>query len=422
MTDTLKSPDTPPKGRETPAGPGVLIGETRALDPETRQPCPARIVERDGAVFLEKTLNSGKVKHIMVERDAAFYRRFADADMTGRHRIQNNFFYVTSRCNLKCPVCYEGKRQIKEPSLEMLCAKLPKMNGHRVALCGAEPTCRDDLPNLIRAINRRHAPILMTNGLKLADMKYLRSLREAGLDHVVFSMNGLNEEVFHRINGQALLDVKLQALENMEKLNMHVALSATITRGVNEDQIKPLLDLEKQHRSICQVRIRSMAEVGDYVEGSQFCMSELVKLVFKQGGIDYEMWLKQQDFYDQLGRAFGIDYLRPRLCAMRADLDQDLVPLLADRTRQEWEETVMKKPRLVAKLLQSFGLKYAFQYLLSQTTGYRGLPYPEFRFVTMRVWPTLDTMDLNLNKRCSSVYHREGDALPFCLSNVLSNE
>ena len=150
--------------------------------------CPARVVERDGSVFLEKSLASGRTQSVLVERDAAFYKRFASAELTGKHRIMNHFFYVTSRCNLKCPVCFEGMRDIEEPSLDVLKAELEKLRGTRVALCGAEPTCRGDLPELIRAVNRRNTAVLMTNGIRLADMKYLRSLRDAGLCYVILEV------------------------------------------------------------------------------------------------------------------------------------------------------------------------------------------------------------------------------------------
>ena len=409
------------KCQEAATGPGVLLGETRALDPETKQPCPARIIERDGAVFLEKTLSSGKTQSVMVENDAEFYKRYANPKLAGKLRIVNNFFYVTSRCNMKCKVCYEGMREVEEPSLEKLCAQLPKMRGVRVALCGAEPTCRDNLPELIRIINKRHVALLMTNGLKLADMKYLRSLREAGLTYVIFSLNALDDDIFRRTNDQALLDVKLKALDNLEQLGMSVALSATITRGLNEDQIGPLLDLETQKKSIYQVRFRSMAEVGCYVEGGQFFMSEFLKLICHQGGIDYDLLLRQQDFFDHVGRTLGVDYLRPRLCAVRADLDKYHVPLASDRDWQHWDNAVMKKPRLILKMLQTYGLKYASQFALGLMTRLNNPPHPKFLRITVRAWPNLDTIDLNLNQRCSSVYHRDGNVQPFCLSNIQTN-
>ena len=405
-------------------GPGVLLGETRALDPETRQPCPTRIVERNGAVFFDKALSSGKTQSALVEPDADFYKRFAYTEPVGKRRILNHYFYTTSRCNLKCPVCYEGMRDVEEPSLETLCAQLPKRRGARVGLCGAEPTCRDDLPELIRAVSKRHAVMLMTNGLKLADMKYVRSLKEAGLNYVIFSMNGLNDDVFRRINGQALLDIKLKAMDNLEQLGISSILSATITRGLNEDQIGPLLELEKQKKCILQVRFRSMVEVGRHIEGGQYYMSELIKLICQEAGIDYDLWLKHQDFYDHLGRTLGLNHIRPRLCAMRADMDLDLVPFESDRNWQEWNEALFKKPRLIAKLLHNYGIQYAFRAVvgLLDSRKYTYNHHSNFRRIGVRVWPNLDTIDLNFDqKRCTAVYRRDGKVQPFCLANILNN-
>lgn len=384
--------------------------------------CPARVVERDGSVFLEKSLASGRTQSVLVERDAAFYKRFASAELTGKHRIMNHFFYVTSRCNLKCPVCFEGMRDIEEPSLDVLKAELEKLRGTRVALCGAEPTCRGDLPELIRAVNRRNTAVLMTNGIRLADMKYLRSLRDAGLCYVILAMNGLNDDVYRRTNGEALLEAKLRALNNLEQTGMIVFLSATITRGVNEDQIGPLLDLEKQMKCVVQLRFRSMAEMGSYIEGGQFFMSEIVKVICRQGGIEYDLWLKQQDFLDHLGRTVGIDHIRPRLCAMRAEMDNELVPFAAGRDWRAWDKALMKKPRVVAELIRKWGPIYAFKFVLDTIRGgYRYTPHPDFRRISVRVWPSLYTMDFGLNRRCTSLYVRDGEVLPFCMSNCLRN-
>ena len=358
---------------------------------------------------------------MQVEKDADFYRRYSLPDLTGRHRIINHFLYVTSRCNLRCPVCYEGQREVAEPTLESLMSAIAGLHGARVLLCGAEPTCRDDLPELIRAINRENGAILMTNGLRLADRNYARSLLDAGLDHVIFSMNGLDDEVYRRLNGTSLLDVKLKALDNMEELGMYVFLSATITRGVNENQIKPLLDLEKERKCVLQVRLRSMAEVGDHLEAGQFCMSEFLKLVCREGGIDYGRWLRQQDFFDHLGRALGVDHVRPRLCAMRADLDRNFVPLASERSWEEWNEMALKKPRLVAKLVTTWGPAFLVRHAMSLRKRYRYALHPGIRRVALRVWPTLDTMDLQLNRRCTSLYYRDGKVEPFCLCNTLEN-
>ncbi|MBW1846532.1 MAG: hypothetical protein JRJ27_05160, partial [Deltaproteobacteria bacterium] len=115
MTGLLKTLNKSENQQKVQAESGVLLRGTRSLDPETGQPCPARVVEKGGAVYLERTLSSGKTQCSLVESDADFYKRFGHVDRAGKYRILNHFFYVTSQCNLKCPVCFEGMREVEEP-------------------------------------------------------------------------------------------------------------------------------------------------------------------------------------------------------------------------------------------------------------------------------------------------------------------
>ena len=399
----------------------TIIRETTALDPETRRPCPARVLEEDGRIFLEKDLGSGKVQRVLVEPDADFYKRYADPVMTGKHVIMNHFFYVTSRCNLKCPVCYEGNQALEEPTLDDLRRVLPTLHRARILLCGAEPTCREDLPELIRAINEQNTAVLMTNGIRLADPEYVRRLREAGLGYVILAINGLDDEVFRRTNGRPLLDVKLKALENLGREHIVAHLSATITRGINEDQVGPLISLARRAENVFQIRFRGMAEVGRFIEGGRpFFMSELTKLICRNGGIDYGLWLRHQDFLDRLGRALRNDHIRPRLCAMRAEVDEAGVPLASDRDWRERENAALEKPRLVAGLVRAWGAGYTLGYIADSIRGrHRYTRHPRFLRVSVRVWPNPDTIDLDIDRRCTSVYLRGGERERFCLSNCL---
>ncbi len=398
----------------------TIIRETTALDPETRRPCPARVLEEDGRIFLEKDLGSGKVQRVLVEPDADFYKRYADPVMTGKHVIMNHFFYVTSRCNLKCPVCYEGNQALEEPTLDDLRRVLPTLRHARVLLCGAEPTCREDLPELIRAVNERNTAVLMTNGIRLADPDYVRRLREAGLGSVILAINGLDDEVYRRTNGRPLLDIKLKALENLGREDITAHLSATITRGINEDQIGPIISLARRMKNVFQVRFRGMAEMGRYIKSEPFFMSELTKLVCRNSGIDYGLWLRHQDFLDRLGRALRNDHIRPRLCAMRTEVDAAGIPLASDRDWRKWENAALEKPRLVAGLIRAWGIGYTLRYIADAVRGaYRYTRHPDFLRVSVRAWPVPDTMDLDLDRRCTSVYLRGGERERFCLSNCL---
>jgi len=87
-------------------------------------------------------------------------------------------------------------REHKEPSLEALQSELLKLKNTRIFMCGAEPTCRGDLPEVIKASARYNTTFLMARGIRLADMDYTHSLKEAGLHAAILAFNGLNDEIY----------------------------------------------------------------------------------------------------------------------------------------------------------------------------------------------------------------------------------
>lgn len=65
----------------------------------------------------------------------------------------------------------------------------------QITFTGGEATLRDDLPDLIsRAESNGQVCGLLTDGLKLADKKYLDLLLQTGLDHVLFILQPDNSE------------------------------------------------------------------------------------------------------------------------------------------------------------------------------------------------------------------------------------
>ena len=64
-----------------------------------------------------------------------------------------------------------------------------------VTFTGGEPTLREDLPALIAHAEKNGQVCgLLTDGLKLADKKYLRTLLQTGLDHLLFLLQPDNEK------------------------------------------------------------------------------------------------------------------------------------------------------------------------------------------------------------------------------------
>jgi hypothetical protein len=156
---------------------------------------------------------------------------------------------VTNRCNLSCPVCFaDSGPATAEPGLDeieqgyrMLLATGGKPN---IQLSGGEPTLRHDLPEIIALARSLKFPFVQvnTNGIRLAeDATYVRRLKEAGLGCVFLQFDGVDDDVYRRLRGVALLDKKLTAIRNCAEQQVGVVLVPTLVPGVNTSQIGEII-------------------------------------------------------------------------------------------------------------------------------------------------------------------------------------
>ena len=58
---------------------------------------------------------------------------------------------------------------------------------------------------------------------------------------VHLQFDGFDDEVYQKIRGQKLLDIKFQALNNLKKLGLSVDLKVTVVKGVNEKEMSKIL-------------------------------------------------------------------------------------------------------------------------------------------------------------------------------------
>jgi len=113
---------------------------------------------------------------------------------------------ITYRCNNECLHCYAGgSRESKELTAEewfRVMDRLLKLGIPHVVFTGGEPTLRDDLPRLIGYTQENGLVSgLVTNGRRLKEDAYFRSLIDAGLDHVQITLESHDPEVHDKITG-----------------------------------------------------------------------------------------------------------------------------------------------------------------------------------------------------------------------------
>ena len=157
---------------------------------------------------------------------------------------------LTHRCNLRCPVCFAAAGEDGAPDLSLaeIERQYEDLMAHggpfNIQLSGGEPTVRDDLPTIIRMGREKGFSFfqLNTNGLRLAaEDGYAKELKEAGLDTVFLQFDALDDGVYQILRGRTLLAEKLRCIENCAEASLGVVLVPVIARGVNEDQVGPVL-------------------------------------------------------------------------------------------------------------------------------------------------------------------------------------
>jgi len=111
-------------------------------------------------------------------------------------------FALTTRCNLRCRSCVIWQR---EPADELGVAEIAELAGVladlgciQVSLGGGEPALREDLPEVVAAIQARGIRTrVLSNGVALTPA-VARALLDAGLREVSFSLDSLRPEVQER--------------------------------------------------------------------------------------------------------------------------------------------------------------------------------------------------------------------------------
>ena len=203
---------------------------------------------------------------------------------------------VTHRCNMQCKNCYIPNREIPDMDKEWLYGILKRLPSRtRIRLIGAEPTMREDLPEIISNIRKlKHLPILVTNGLKLSNLSYLKKLKESGLRSVYLSFSGgFDESAYLAIDDMQCAKPKIRALENLLAENMYITLGMILVRGINELQVEKVFQYVQNVRQIYELHIRSVGKLGRYMQTESCTLDEMIQMVARVLGVSRE-WIYSQ--------------------------------------------------------------------------------------------------------------------------------
>ena len=205
---------------------------------------------------------------------------------------------ITRRCNLECPHCFASasvRDKPVDPPLEQVLgwvADIASTGKAFLQLSGGEPTLRDDLPQIVRHARDKGCSYvqLNSNGLRLAnDEAFVRELAEAGLSFVFLQFDGTTNDIYRKMRGAPLLNIKRKAIELCGKYNIGVTLVPTIVPNVNTNDIGNILRFAVQHSPFVRgVHFQPVSYFGRFPEppsdNQRITLPEVYNAIVQQAG------------------------------------------------------------------------------------------------------------------------------------------
>jgi radical SAM protein with 4Fe4S-binding SPASM domain len=156
------------------------------------------------------------------------------------HQCSTVHFYVTNRCNLECPFCFNDSSpsgrngqhfELSADDWIDLACKVAEINPNAaISVSGGEPLLRKDIREIINGISQNNLSIrLITNGT-LCDEAMAQFLSKIPRLKVQVSIDSLLSEENEKTRGTGSLDKALAAVLRMIDAGINVRITSTVTR------------------------------------------------------------------------------------------------------------------------------------------------------------------------------------------------
>ena len=231
----------------------------------------ARIVERDGKIYMEKDCSRHGHFEDLMAVDSEFLKRMEKLypgrdfrmakDNLHQHGTSSIQFGrgavltvdLTNRCNMMCNPCFMDANQVGyvheltwEDIRELLdnAISIKPRRQLSVQFSGGEPTISPYFLDAVAYAKQLgyQSTQAASNGIRFAqEPEFAKKAKQAGLRLVYLQFDGVgNENNQHRKVGN-LYDVKLRALQNLKAAGIDVTLVVTVVNTVNNHQVGPIV-------------------------------------------------------------------------------------------------------------------------------------------------------------------------------------
>jgi radical SAM protein with 4Fe4S-binding SPASM domain len=154
--------------------------------------------------------------------------------------VSGGWLTVNRVCNLRCPWCYGSPTQFDPKatmSLDLAKNLLDLMGGlsiKNVIILGGEPTIYPHLSGVLKhASSLGINPVVVTNGLRLADIRFANELETLGLREITISVKTTDGKEYDELapGRNGVLSEVCLAVQNAKKARLGTNISITLVRS-----------------------------------------------------------------------------------------------------------------------------------------------------------------------------------------------
>ncbi|WGH74322.1 radical SAM protein [Tenacibaculum tangerinum] len=258
---------------------------TLSLCPECLKRVDAKIVFEDDKVYMLKRCREHGNSRVLIADDIEFYKSIRNynkpSEMPYTFNTKTDYgcpydcglcpdheqhscltvVEVTDRCNLTCPTCYAGSSPTygRHRTLDEVKAMLDAVVKNEkepdvVQISGGEPTIHPQFWEILdyaKSLPIRHL-MLNTNGIKIAkDIAFTERLKGYTPDFEIYlQFDSFEDNVLRELRGADLSEIRKQALDNLNKVNLSTTLVVTLQKGLNDHEIGKVIDYALRQKCV----------------------------------------------------------------------------------------------------------------------------------------------------------------------------
>lgn len=180
---------------------------------------------------------------------------------------------ITTRCPYSCAHCgatyTDGREELTGAEWINVIGDLQDLGVANIVFSGGEPLVRQDMEEIIAAVDERSSTLLFTNGCKLTYERACR-LKQAGLFILAVSLDSPYPEQHNAVRrNKNAFNYAIDAIRNASRADLYTLVSTVMfRRDMNKENLYRLFELAKEHGAH-EVRVHRPIPRGELSDPSE---------------------------------------------------------------------------------------------------------------------------------------------------------